>query len=120
MVASFALTEPGAGSNPAGLRTTATADGDDWVIDGSKQFITNATEAGLFVVFARTAPATETGTGIAVFLVPADTPGSRSAPKDAKMGQEGSRTADVTFTGVRVSGRRPWSAATARSATGRR
>ena len=57
VVASFALTEPGAGSNPAGLRTSATADGDGWVIDGRKQFITNATEAGLFVVFARTAPA---------------------------------------------------------------
>src|SRR5450631_3276210 len=50
VVASFALTEPGAGSNPAGLRTTATPDGEGWVIDGGKQFITNATEAGLFVV----------------------------------------------------------------------
>ena len=67
VVASFALTEVGAGSNPAGLRTSATPDGDGWVIDGSKQFITNATTAGLFVVFARTAPATPTSTGIAVF-----------------------------------------------------
>ena len=58
VVASFALTEPGAGSNPAGLQDHARrADGDGWVIDGSKQFITNATEADLFVVFARTAPA---------------------------------------------------------------
>jgi len=65
VVASFALTEPGAGSNPAGLKTSATADGDGWVIDGRKQFITNATEAGLFVVFARTAPASASGTGIA-------------------------------------------------------
>ncbi|WP_410652351.1 acyl-CoA dehydrogenase family protein [Amycolatopsis sp. cmx-4-54] len=96
VVASFALTEPGAGSNPAGLRTTAKPDGDGWVIDGGKQFITNATEAGLFVVFARM------GTGIAVFLVPADTPGITVGPKDAKMGQEGSRTADVTFSQVRV------------------
>jgi acyl-CoA dehydrogenase len=96
VVASFALTEPGAGSDPAGLRTTATADGDGWVIDGSKRFITNATEAGLFVVFARAAA------DIAVFLVPADAPGIEVGPKDAKMGQEGSRTADVTFSRVRV------------------
>ena len=52
VVASFALTEPGAGSNPAGLKTTAKPAGDGWIIDGRKQFITNATEAGLFVVFA--------------------------------------------------------------------
>ncbi|RSM79920.1 acyl-CoA dehydrogenase [Amycolatopsis sp. WAC 01375] len=96
IVASFALTEPGAGSNPAGLRTSAKPDGDGWVIDGGKQFITNATEAGLFVVFARM------GTGIAVFLVPADAPGITVGAKDAKMGQEGSRTADVAFSQVRV------------------
>ncbi|UMP03318.1 acyl-CoA dehydrogenase family protein [Amycolatopsis sp. EV170708-02-1] len=96
VVASFALTEPGAGSNPAGLRTSAKPDGDGWVIDGGKQFITNATEAGLFVVFARI------DTGIAVFLVPADAPGITVGAKDAKMGQEGSRTADVTFSQVRV------------------
>ena len=54
VVASFALTEPGAGSNPAGLRTRAVRDGDDWVISGSKRFITNAPTAGLFIVFART------------------------------------------------------------------
>ncbi len=102
VVASFALTEPGAGSNPAGLRTTAKPDDDGWVLDGAKQFITNATEAGLFVVFARTKPASEAGTGIAVFLVPADTPGITVGAKDAKMGQEGSRTADVTFSQVRV------------------
>ena len=102
VVTSFALTEPGAGSNPSGLRTTATADGDDWVIDGSKLFITNATEAGLFVVFARVSPAPESGNGIAVFLVPADSPGIEVGAKDAKMGQEGSRTAGVTFSRARV------------------
>jgi len=74
------------------------------VIEGTKQFITNATEAGLFVAFARTAPATETSTGIAVFLVPADTPGVEVGVKDAKMGQEGSRTAEVSFDKVRVDG----------------
>jgi acyl-CoA dehydrogenase len=102
IVASFALTEPGAGSNPAGLRTTATRDGDGWVIEGNKQFITNATEAGLFVVFAGTHPATDDSTGISVFLVPGDVLGVEVGVKDAKMGQEGSRTADVSFSKVRV------------------
>ena len=101
-IASFALTEPGAGSNPAGLRTRAVRDGDDWVIDGQKCFITNAPLAGLFVTFARTRPADADGPGIAVFLVPADTPGVEVGAKDKKMGQEGAWTADVTFTGVRV------------------
>jgi acyl-CoA dehydrogenase len=102
VVASFALTEPGAGSNPAGLRTEAVRDADGWVIDGQKRFITNAPVAGLFVVFARTRPADESGTGIAVFLVPADAAGVEVGAKDKKMGQEGAWTADVTFSGVRV------------------
>ncbi|GAC49142.1 acyl-CoA dehydrogenase family protein [Gordonia aichiensis] len=102
VVASFALTEPGAGSNPAGLRTKAVLDGDEWVIDGQKRFITNAPIADLFVVFARTRPADESGTGIAVFLVPADTPGVEVGAKDSKMGQEGAWTADVTFDCVRI------------------
>ncbi len=104
VVASFALTEEGAGSNPAGLATRAVRDGDDWVIDGNKRFITNAPVAGLFVVFARTRPADSGGTGIAVFLVPADTPGVSVGPKDRKMGQEGAWTAEVSFDAVRVPG----------------
>ena len=102
IVASFALTEPGAGSNPAGLRTRAVRDGDDWVISGSKRFITNAPVAGLFLVFARTREAAPGDPGIAVFLVPARLPGLEVGPHDRKMGQEGSWTADVTLTGVRV------------------
>jgi acyl-CoA dehydrogenase len=106
VVAAFALTEPGAGSNPAGLRTRARRDGStdsaDWVIDGQKQFITNAPIADLFVVFARTAEPHPGNPGIAVFLVPADTPGVTVGPKDAKMGQEGAWTAGVTFDQVRV------------------
>lgn len=102
VVASFALTEPGAGSNPAGLRTKAVRDGDDWVISGQKRFITNAPVAHLFVVFARTRPADDQGPGIAVFLVPADAAGVEVGAKDAKMGQEGAWTADVNFTDVRV------------------
>lgn len=102
VVASFALTEPGAGSNPSGLKTKAVRDGDNWVINGSKQYITNAPVANLFIVFARSRPADADGAGIAVFLVPADTPGVEVGVKDAKMGQEGAWTADVTFTDVRV------------------
>jgi acyl-CoA dehydrogenase len=106
VVASFALTEPGAGSNPSGLRTKAIRDGStedaDWLISGQKRFITNAPVAQLFVVFARTRPADDKGPGIAVFLVPADAPGVEVGAKDAKMGQEGAWTADVSFTDVRV------------------
>ncbi len=105
-VASFALTEPGAGSNPSGLRTKAVRDGSqddaDWIINGDKRFITNAPIADLFVVFARSRPADDDGPGIAVFLVPATTPGVQVGVKDAKMGQEGAWTADVSFTDVRV------------------
>jgi acyl-CoA dehydrogenase len=106
VVASFALTEPGAGSNPAGLRTKAVRDGSQkdggWVICGQKRFITNAPLANLFVVFARTRPADDQGPGIAVFLVPADAAGVEVGAKDAKMGQEGAWTADVSFDDVRV------------------
>jgi len=102
VVVSFALTEPGAGSNPAGLRTKAVRDGDNWVISGQKRFITNAPVANLFVVFARTRPADDKGPGIAVFLVPADAAGVQVGAKDAKMGQEGAWTADVSFNDVRV------------------
>ncbi len=102
VVASFALTEPGAGSNPAGLKTKAIRDGGDWLISGQKRFITNAPVANLFVVFARTRPADDQGPGIAVFLVPADAAGVEVGAKDAKMGQEGAWTADVSFSDVRV------------------
>ena len=102
VVASFALTEPGAGSNPSGLRTRAVRDGSGWVISGQKRWITNAPVADLFVVFARTRPADDKGAGIAVFLVPADAAGVEVGVKDAKMGQEGAWTSDVYFTDVRV------------------
>ncbi len=106
VVASFALTEPGAGSNPSGLRTKAVRDGSgsdaDWIINGQKRFITNAPVADLFIVFARTRPADDDGAGIAVFLVPADAEGVVVGAKDAKMGQEGAWTSDVSFDDVRV------------------
>ena len=102
VIASFALTEPGAGSNPSGLRTRAVRDGQGWVITGQKRWITNAPVADLFVVFARTRPADANGAGIAVFLVPADAPGVEVGVKDAKMGQEGAWTSDVYLTDVHV------------------
>ena len=102
VIASFALTEPGAGSNPSGLRTRAVRDRQGWVITGQKRWITNAPVADLFVVFARTRPADDNGAGIAVFLVPADAPGVEVGVKDAKMGQEGAWTSDVNLTDVHV------------------
>jgi len=96
VVASFALTEPEAGSDPSGMRSTATRTGSGWVINGQKRFITNAPIADLFVAFAKV------DGEVAVFLVPADAPGVTVGPKDHKMGQEGATTADVTFEDVHV------------------
>jgi acyl-CoA dehydrogenase len=102
VVASFALTEPDAGSDPSRLVTTAQADADGWVIDGLKRYITNAPAADVFMVFARTDPDAPPGKGIGVFIVPARIPGVTVAPKDHKMGQAGAWTADVAFNGARV------------------
>jgi acyl-CoA dehydrogenase len=102
LIGSFALTEAEAGSDPAGLRTTARRDGDDWVIDGSKRYITNAPLADLFVVFARSRPGERGGRGISSFVVETSTPGVTVGPKDLKMGQSGAWTAEVFFDDVRV------------------
>jgi acyl-CoA dehydrogenase len=102
VVASFALTEPEAGSDPAGLRTTAAPDGDGWVINGSKRYITNAPVADVFMVFARTDESDRPAKGISTFLVPRDVPGLSVGPRDHKMGQFGAWTADVYFDDVRV------------------
>jgi acyl-CoA dehydrogenase len=102
LITSFALTESEAGSSPSGLKTSARRDGQEWVLTGTKRFITNAPLAGLFVVFARTAPGAEAGRGISVFLVDADSPGLTVGPHDHKMGQRGAWTAEVVFDGVRV------------------
>ena len=102
LIASFALTEPQSGSDAASIRTTARREGDDYLINGRKRFITNAPEAGLFTVFVRTGPK-ETGTrGISTFLVEADNPGLSVGPWDKKMGQRGAHTADVIFEDCRV------------------
>jgi acyl-CoA dehydrogenase len=102
VTASFALTEPEAGSDPSSLTTHARGDGEDWVINGAKRFITNAPIADVFMVFARTDPAAPKTRGISTFLVPAGTPGLTVAPRDHKMGQFGAWTADVTFSDVTV------------------
>ena len=102
VVASFALTEPDAGSDPSRLVTSAIADGDGWVIDGLKRYITNAPAADVFMVFARTDPQAPPGKGIGVFIVPARLDGVSVAARDHKMGQAGAWTADVSFSGVRV------------------
>ncbi|AFR48186.1 acyl-CoA dehydrogenase family protein [Gordonia sp. KTR9] len=101
-IASFALTEAEAGSDPSGMRATAKRDGDDYVIDGSKRFITNAALSSVLVVFARTDPGAAGGRGISSFLVPTATEGVTIAPKDAKMGQAGAWTSEVFFDKVRV------------------
>jgi acyl-CoA dehydrogenase len=102
VVASFALTEPEAGSDPADLVTTARQEGDGWVLNGTKRYITNAPLADLFLVFARTDPEAKGAKGISCFLVPRDTAGLKIGPKDHKMGQFGAWTADVLLDDARV------------------
>jgi acyl-CoA dehydrogenase len=102
IVGSFALTEPDAGSDAASLRMAAVRDGDEYVLTGTKRYITNAPHAGLFTVMARTNPEVPGAGGISAFLVPADTPGIRVGPPEPKMGQQGSHVADVTFDEARV------------------
>ncbi|MGY1780800.1 acyl-CoA dehydrogenase family protein [Geodermatophilus sp. SYSU D01036] len=102
LIGSFALTEAEAGSDPAGLRTSARRDGDGWVLNGAKRYITNAPLADLFVVFARTDPEEKGGRGISSFVVDAKAPGVSLGPKDKKMGQSGAWTSEVFFDDVHV------------------
>src|SRR6185437_3303099 len=86
LIGSFCLTEPEAGSDAASLRTRARRDGDDYVLNGTKRYITNAPVAGLFTVMARTDPASTGAGGISAFLVEAGTPGLSVGKVDKKMG----------------------------------
>ena len=99
----FCLTEGGAGSDPAGMKTTAVKDGDDYIINGSKLFITSGTFAGLFVVWAVTDTDAPKGKGISCFLVEAGTPGMTIGKSEDKMGQKASPTNEVHFDNCRVS-----------------
>jgi len=102
IIASFALTEPGAGSDAASVKTTAIRDGDDYVINGTKRFITNAPTAGVFTLMARTNPEIKGAGGITAFLVDADLPGISLGKPDKKMGQRGAHVCDVIFEDCRV------------------
>jgi acyl-CoA dehydrogenase len=106
LIASFALTEPDAGSDAASLRTTAIrgtdAEGDHYIVNGTKRYITNSPHAGLFTLMARTNPADKGAGGVSAFIVEANTPGITIGKVDKKMGQRGAHTADVIFENCRV------------------
>ena len=96
----FALTEPGSGSDAGSLRTTATPDGDGWVLSGSKQWITNGSRAGTFVLFARTDPATAGARGVSCFVVDAEH--VRITREEEKLGLNSSTTSDLVLEGAHV------------------
>lgn len=100
LIMSFALTEPGAGSDSAAIETRAELDGDDYILNGSKRYITNAPRAGAFTLMARTDGSG--ASGISAFIVPAGLPGLSLGKPDKKMGQRGTKTCDVNLENVRV------------------
>jgi alkylation response protein AidB-like acyl-CoA dehydrogenase len=100
-LAAYALTEAGSGSDSAAMRTTARRDGDEYVLDGSKRFITNASVASMYTVFAKTDP-TAGHSGISAFVVEAETPGFDVARLEPKMGISGSTTGELTFENARI------------------
>jgi alkylation response protein AidB-like acyl-CoA dehydrogenase len=102
LAGAFALTEAGAGSDPAGMSTLAVRDGDDWVLNGSKLFITSAPYAGVFVVWAVTDRSAAKGKGISCFLVEAGTPGCIVGRAEEKMGQHASATNELLFQDCRI------------------
>ncbi len=102
IIASFALTEPESGSDAASLRTTAIRDGEHYVVNGTKRYITNAPHAGVFTLMARTNPQDKGASGISAFIVDAKSPGISFGKRDKKMGQRGAHTCDVIFENCRV------------------
>ncbi|PTQ66735.1 acyl-CoA dehydrogenase family protein [Pseudomonas sp. GV071] len=102
LLSSFCLTEPDAGSDAGSLKTTAVRDGDFYVLNGTKRFITNAPEAGIYTVMARTNPAIKGSGGISAFIVERGTPGVVLGKADHKMGHKGAHTCDVIFDNARV------------------
>ncbi|MEN8687053.1 MAG: acyl-CoA dehydrogenase family protein, partial [Desulfuromonadales bacterium] len=104
LAGAFALTEAGAGSDPAAMTTLAVRDGDDWVLNGSKIFITSAPYAGVFVVWAVTDRSAAKGKGISCFLIEAGTPGCIVGRAEEKMGQHASATNELLLQDCRVPG----------------
>ncbi len=102
LLSSFCLTEPDSGSDAASLKTTAVRDGQHYVLNGTKRFITNAPQAGIYTVMARTNPAIRGAGGISAFVVERGTPGLSLGKPDRKMGQKGAHTCDVIFDDCRV------------------
>ena len=102
IIGSFALTEPDVGSDSGAVKTSAVADGDDFILNGTKRYITNAPEAHLFTVFARTNPDESGARGVSAFLVDASLPGITLGPNNRKMGQQGAHVCDVIFENCRV------------------
>ncbi|MEP0315575.1 MAG: acyl-CoA dehydrogenase family protein [Hyphomonas sp.] len=102
LIASFALTEPEAGSDAGSLTTKAIRDGDHYVLNGTKRYITNANKADLFTVMARTDPDTPGPKGVSAFVVERDTPGVSVGVPEKKMGQQGAHICDVIFEDARV------------------
>lgn len=102
IVTSFALSEPEAGSDAAAVQTRAERNGDSYVLNGTKRFITNADRADLFTVMARTDPETDGARGVTAFLVEGDSEGLSVGAPEKKMGQRGARVCDVYFDDVEV------------------
>ncbi|MCP4590832.1 MAG: acyl-CoA dehydrogenase [bacterium] len=99
---SWCLSEPSSGSDAAALKTTAVLDGDTWVLNGSKVFVTNGARAGIFLIHARTDPEAPKAKGISTFIVERDAPGLEISPKEDKMGMRASDTVQLTLDDVRV------------------
>ncbi len=104
IIGSFCLTEPDSGSDAAALRTTALPNGNGYVLNGTKRYITNAPRADVFTVMARTDPDTPGARGISAFVVDADSPGIRLGKPEKKMGQKGAHVCDVVFDDCKIPG----------------
>ena len=102
VIGAYGLTEPGAGSDAGATRTTARLDGDTWVLDGEKRFITNAGQAGTYVVAARTGDRPNGTAEVSAFVVPADAPGFSVGRLEEKMGLHSSATGALHFDGCRI------------------
>lgn len=102
LIASFALTEPGAGSDAASIATIARKSGDHYVVNGTKRYITNAAQAGIYTLLARTDSSTSGASGVTALIVDAKSPGISLGKLDEKMGQRGAHTCDVIFEDCKV------------------